>query len=297
MLRYMIYRDIQISREDINTTDLSKFLIDELNIYKYNNSYILYKDEKISISYNQEHSIENIVINWLFRADLEKIVDDKGFIFDFYEYLDFQFKNIRKSAMSKSKKYKKERSYLNLVKKFSLDILNKNYNIVINEIQLSNFKYENDHNFFKRELEDIYNAEMHAIDFIRKDTSSISEKKLEKYMINNLDLIEEGLKYIGSQILLKNGRIDILAKDINNQYVIIELKIKEDKNLIWQCISYPEQFKNLKKVNNVRMITLSSEYSNHILNSIKKIGNIETFKYIPKVELGKIKEIKIFPLQ
>ncbi len=51
------------------------------------------------------------------------------------------------------------------------------------------------------------------------------KKDLENYIISNLEEIEEGLRFIENQYDTKTvGLIDILCKDKDNNYVVIELK-------------------------------------------------------------------------
>lgn len=51
------------------------------------------------------------------------------------------------------------------------------------------------------------------------------EAKLEAWLLDNLGRLEEGLVFIGNQYETNEaGRIDILAKDVDSKYVVIELK-------------------------------------------------------------------------
>jgi len=60
------------------------------------------------------------------------------------------------------------------------------------------------------------------------------ETDLEQLIINDISVIEEGMTFIGNQIKIENGIIDILARDKNNTLCIIELKIVTDcKDIIW----------------------------------------------------------------
>lgn len=86
------------------------------------------------------------------------------------------------------------------------------------------------------------------------------EKELEEYLINNMELIEEGMTLVKNQYRVPNGVIDILAKDKEDRLCIIELKLKEDcRELIYQCVYYRTQFDKP-----VRVIAICPEYSARI---------------------------------
>lgn len=273
---------------------ISKFLLDELNIPIYKNDYIIYKSVKIPIMYSISHSIENIIVGWEFRTTLFNIFDEKGNSYNFTKYIDMENKQLRRYGENKAKQYKNTSHYISFVKKHGLDLLNKKYAVAVNYIdQLENFSYPENHNPFQRNLEEIYEMDIHSVKLLETNTRAISESDLESYLIKNLDILESGLRYLESQVVIDNGRIDILAKDKNNCYVIIELKVREDKELVWQSIYYPIQFKKQKGIDIVRMITVAPEYPNHIYLPLKQIDGLEMIMYTPLVELGNIKNINI----
>lgn len=104
---------------------------------------------------------------------------------------------------------------------------------------------------------------------------NFTEKELEVYLSNNLQLIEEGMTFIENQYKIQNGYIDILAKDKNNKTCIIEIKVKpDDHRLIEQSVYYPTQFKE-----DVRMITIAPSYSYKNYQSLKSLQNVELKYY------------------
>ncbi len=76
--------------------------------------------------------------------------------------------------------------------------------------------------------------------------ADIDEKEIQKAFENNLDTIEEGLKYIGSFIPIGTGVIDTLALDDENNPVIIEFKKqgKFDEGALIQVMNYYSWFKS-----------------------------------------------------
>lgn len=94
------------------------------------------------------------------------------------------------------------------------------------------------------------------------------ELKLEKFLFKQIELIENGMTVIERQYEVKDGRIDILARDKENKLCIIELKVvPNDEKLIFQCVYYPTQFNEP-----VRMITIAPDYEYKIKVSLDSLG-------------------------
>lgn len=109
---------------------------------------------------------------------------------------------------------------------------------------------------------------------IKHSTKQSKEKELEKLLINNLDLIESGMKLIQNQYPVEDGFIDILTRDKNGKLCIIELKVvKDDTKIVHQCVYYPTQFNE-----KVRVITIAPDYKNSIYKSLKAL-NVEMKQY------------------
>lgn len=98
-----------------------------------------------------------------------------------------------------------------------------------------------------------------------------NEKLLESYIAHNIEIVEKGMKLIGTQVKVKDGIIDILAKDKNGIDCIIELKIRtNDKNLIWQSAYYQSEIEE-----EVRVITLAPSYDEVISKALQNVRNVE----------------------
>lgn len=123
----------------------------------------------------------------------------------------------------------------------------------------------------KKEKEDLEKS-------IKLEVSKIrSEKDLEKYLKTRLYLIEEGLRLIMTQCDVNGGIIDILARDKNDRLCIIELKVNgSSKDIIWQCMYYPLQFKDEI---GLRMITIAPNYHDSIKVILDKIPYVEMMTY------------------
>jgi DNA-binding MarR family transcriptional regulator len=109
------------------------------------------------------------------------------------------------------------------------------------------------------------------------DNHFTRESDLEKVIIKDLSIIEDGMTLVKNQYWVPGGRIDILARDKNNKLCIIELKIKEDdERIVAQCIYYPTQF-----YEDVRVITITPSYTSMLETALKKIGvELKVYKYL-----------------
>jgi Holliday junction resolvase-like predicted endonuclease len=108
--------------------------------------------------------------------------------------------------------------------------------------------------------------------YIRKN----KEMKLEKDIIKNIEIIEKEMRIIDNQYEIKDGVIDILARDKNNTLCIIELKVvPNDEKLVFQSVYYPTQFNET-----VRMITIAPDYDYRIKAALQSLSYVEMKKYI-----------------
>lgn len=109
-----------------------------------------------------------------------------------------------------------------------------------------------------------------------KKNNNILEKQLERQLIENIQIIEEGMIFIHNQYQIKDGIIDILCRDKHGKLCIIELKVVEDdEKLVFQCVYYPTQFKE-----KVRMITIAPNYNYKIQTALQSLGYVEMKRYI-----------------
>lgn len=67
---------------------------------------------------------------------------------------------------------------------------------------------------------------------------NISEAELESYVKSSLDDIETGLTLIDTQVNTYRGPLDILAADNEGCLVVIELKVREDDDMLFQAMDY-----------------------------------------------------------
>lgn len=263
------------------------FVLNELDIICNDESFI-YKDSLISKYSIEENSIMSILI------ELESICIDLFEKNQFYDNTLSLLNKIYSSAKRKSTTKKHSVHYKYYLIYYSLMKLNSVFGI--DYIRDSNFF--NNFNFVQAlpslKLEDLCCRYIDSISNEHNDALVIDENHLELYLYKNLEIIEEGLIPIQRQFIIKDGRIDILAKDKDGIYTIIELKVENDTDLIFQCVHYSTQLKKEKNLSKVRFISISPEYSYGILNSLKSLKSLyEIDSYICSIKVKGIKKRKI----
>lgn len=274
---------LAIDKKKITNNELINFILEELNIDIFGKEglktpYIIYYDEEYPVFQIEKEFIENLE----FRADLEGDINLKPLI-----------KYVYDKGYSKSIKYKKLNCYKTYIKYNRLMVLNEKLGIPPSiSSNIKGFKQNKNHNPFKRSLEETLKANIDAYKLKgSKTTTYITEEQLEDYIVKNIELIEKDMKYIGRQVEVPGGRVDILAKDKYNNICVIEIKINEDKSIIWQSMYYPVEIKKKYKADKVRMITIAPSYSEGLLNTLKSLDNVEILKYNINVIMGSIENL------
>ncbi|MGH0830071.1 endonuclease NucS domain-containing protein [Bacillus pretiosus] len=114
-----------------------------------------------------------------------------------------------------------------------------------------------------------------------------NEELLENYLVDHIELIEEGMQFVDRQVKVEHGVIDILATDKNDTQCIIELKTTDPgKNIVWQTAYYPSCFEK-----STRIITIAPTYSPKIYDALKNVNNVEIKFFLKNTQgLFEIKE-------
>jgi len=123
------------------------------------------------------------------------------------------------------------------------------------------------------------------------------EKDLQNFLVKNLNLIESGLELYenegirGVEYPVGNRFIDILATDINNDLVVIELKVSKGYDrVVGQILRYMAWIEqnlaeNLQKV---RGIIIARQISDDLKLACSKINDIELMEYELSVKINKL---------
>jgi RecB family endonuclease NucS len=136
-------------------------------------------------------------------------------------------------------------------------------------------------------------------DEIAKEESEFAyEKDLQKYLVKNLSVIEKGLKlYLSDGV---NGeefyvpgtsrRIDILAVDKQNNFVVIELKVSRGyEKVVGQALFYQSSIKTLFNRQKVRVVIIAREITSELKTATQFLRDFELFEYQLSLTLNKIK--------
>lgn len=284
LYEYLYVRcSVNIGKKKVDDRELMEFVFDELNITVYtdNGNYVKYKSETHNVYEVTSEFLENLRFRASLHGDLEieKKIDD-----------------VYKKGYYKAAKYRKLRDYKDYIKYNRLLVLNEMFGVTSSHpSEIKGFVNDVNHNPFKRSLEEILETTLSANRFLGSQTTAhITEEQLEDYLIDNIELIEEGMRYIRRQVEVPGGIVDIVAMDKDNNICVIEIKIKEDKSIIWQAMHYPKEIQKNWINKKVRMITLAPDYSEHILKALKSIGDVEIKGYNIKVSSNKIKKLNIY---
>lgn len=288
LYRYLNIRcSIIKSNKKISDVELIDFILSELNVTSFGMGindakfeHVIYKGE---VYLNYEWASE-FLENMRFRVSLEgslcyKEIQDELFI----------------KGYRKARKYKDLKAYNKYIKYFRLIELNELYSASpISATGLDGFGTSVNHNPFKRTEEEVLNSEIESSRLLDSNTTTyITEEDLEDYFYSNIEVIEDGLKVVDRQVEIDGGVIDILAIDSKNNICIIELKINQDKSIIWQSIHYPSEIKKKYKERTVRMLTIVPKYSSYIFKALQEVGNIETYTYNINVSKGAITNLDV----
>ena len=124
------------------------------------------------------------------------------------------------------------------------------------------------------------------------------EYDLRNYLVKNLSIIEKGLKLYeadgvdGEEFYVAgtSRRIDILAVDKDNKFVVIELKVKRGyEKVVGQALFYQSSIKTIFKQDKVRVIIIAREISPELKTATAYLPDFELFEYQLSLTLNKVK--------
>jgi len=131
-----------------------------------------------------------------------------------------------------------------------------------------------------------------------KGQEFVYEKDLQNFLAKNMSIIEPGLRLYEDEENDKSGleypadkkRIDILALDKNDNFVVIELKVSRGyEKVVGQLLWYKNWIKRNMAENgqNIRGIIICKEITDDLLLACDGIENIELFEYELHIKLQK----------
>ncbi len=143
-----------------------------------------------------------------------------------------------------------------------------------------------------RPTEDIEEAEELAA-----EQEFAQEADLRDFLAKNLSVIEPGLRLYeelrsgeGIEYSIDGGRIDILAKDREDNFVVIELKVSRGRNrTIGQLLYYMGWIdKRLVKSGKCRGIIIAKEISDDLRLACERVKGVSLYKYTLSVMTEKV---------
>lgn len=280
--------------ENIDPRDFMEFIVRELGIVSHREGILFTYRTPITITYllKNENSLMNIYEEFMYRLKNITLMDRRGkAIKNIHVELKQAYSNIHKNAMTQFLKHKDSDKKESIKLLMHLQELNKFYQIVNLKNPMVMEYFEQEENLLVREI--ALERYLHAAKMNSNSFKDITEAQLRDFLFDRLELIEDGLSRIEKEYQLKEGRIDILAKDKNENIVIIELKIENDKRLVWQCLYYPEEIKKKYPKRNVRMLVLAPEYPEYLSTPLRKLPNLELFKIAVLSSNNKLEEVNI----
>lgn len=104
----------------------------------------------------------------------------------------------------------------------------------------------------------------------------VSERKLQDYVERHCNLIELGLRFVAKEYRTARGNvIDLLFKDVKNDYMVLEIKTKIDRSVFGQVGEYMANIKKElaeKEGVKVKGVILSTIVDEKIVDAAKEFG-------------------------
>jgi len=152
---------------------------------------------------------------------------------------------------------------------------------------------------FKNDQEGTVTADEEEEYSIAKEENEFAyENDLRNYLVRNLSVIENALRLYeangvdGEEFCIPgtSRRIDILAVDKQNNFVVIELKVSRGyEKVVGQTLFYQSSIKTIFKRDKVRAIIVAREIISELKIATQFLPDFELFEYQLSVTLNKIK--------
>ena len=119
------------------------------------------------------------------------------------------------------------------------------------------------------------------------------ERDLEAFIFENIDSLEEGLEPYkgegGRQYPVESGRIDILATDKEDNFVVIELKAdKGGDAVLTQVLAYMADIKEIAGQRKIRGIIIAHDFSSKLVSAVSMLQDIELLRYKVKFDFVRL---------
>jgi len=152
---------------------------------------------------------------------------------------------------------------------------------------------------FNADQEGIPSEDEEDSEILTEENEFAYENDLRNYLARNLSVIEKGLKLFQTQdgttgeefvIPGTTRRIDIMATDNQNNFVVIELKVSRGyEKVVGQALYYQSMIRTHFKQNKVRVIIIAREISSELKAATEFLTDIELFEYQLSFTLNRMK--------
>lgn len=306
LIPYLFRRCLIVGLDNLKIKKISKddfpahfmnFWLQDLAIPIHNRTFI-YQGIPFSTSVTYGSPLKNIYDDLLHQYETSLILSgEHPNMKEIWSFVKEEVSRWLKEAKTKSKKYRNEAIYHFVVKKILLQKLNDSYRAKVTfPSNLKDFRYIE--LSFKLSEEEI--CERHILAFHERVTNGelLAENELEQYVMAHLEDIETGLCPVQSQFILPYGRIDILAKDKEGTYVIIELKVEKDTDIVWQKWYYTNEIKSRYQQEQVRFMVILPQFYEEIIEPLFQDDTPTTIlQFHPTIQRGKLLEASFTPLE
>jgi hypothetical protein len=114
----------------------------------------------------------------------------------------------------------------------------------------------------------------------RPSRISIAEKHLEDFVVQQLHEIEPGLSLLQRQLSTPAGRLDLLCRDVQGNYVVVELKKTQGTDqVVGQILRYMGWVREEHPENNVRGIIIVGKKDDALRYALGATSGIEAKEF------------------
>ena len=130
----------------------------------------------------------------------------------------------------------------------------------------------------------------------QEETVISLEKDLETFIFANITRVKEGLSPYqgesGRQFAVDSGRIDILAKDKEGNFIVMELKAGTATDaVLTQTLAYMADIRRkLSTERDVKGIIIAHDFSSRLITATSLLTNVELMKYKVEFDFERIKQ-------